>query len=264
MSDGIDYSVLDRPEILQVLFHPRREMAAPAGLGTEDLMIPVEDGVAVGARCHMADTHSPTVLFFHGNGEIAADYDDLGPLFNRRTGVNFIVADYRGYGRSDGSPTVSSMMADCHRILEYVENDLKEKGYDGPLIAMGRSLGSASALDLAARRSASVSGLIVESGFAHAGPLLRLLGARPEVLGFNEEQGFSHLEKIRSFTGPTLVIHAEYDHIIPYSDGKALAAASGDPERTFLTIPGANHNDIFFQGMEPYLEAVERLAERCR
>ena len=122
---------------------------------------------------------------------------------------------------------------------------------------MGRSLGSASVLELAATCGESVDGLIVESGFAYAAPLLQLLGIDLKALGFKEEKGFRNIDKIRNFDKPTLIIHAEFDHIIPFSDGEALYDACPSPNKTFLKIPGANHNDIFMRGLQQYLAAVK-------
>jgi hypothetical protein len=128
---------------------------------------------------------------------------------------------------------------------------------------MGRSLGSAPAIELAATHADRVCGLIVESGFAFAGPLLELLGVDAAAIGFREETAFRHLEKIARFQGPLLVIHAEFDHIIPFSDGQALFDAGTSPRKTLLKIPGANHNDILAHGFADYLAAVERLAAAC-
>lgn len=83
----------------------------------------------------------------------------------RDRGVNFLVADYRGYGLSGGVPTVSAMLGDSHHILDYARIRLEANGYGGPLVVMGRSLGSAPALELAAHRD-GIDGLIIESGFA--------------------------------------------------------------------------------------------------
>ena len=257
-----DYTVLDRPDVLKFLFHPRKTPGPVDGRGRfQEILIPVEGGVHVGARFHMAHAIGPTILFFHGNGEIVSDYDDMGPIFNR-LGINFMAADYRGYGCSGGSPTVSAMMADCHRIFDFTEKWKAENGYTGPLIVMGRSLGSASALELAAACSDRIDGLVIESGFAWAGPLLRLLGVDPDRIGFDESKGFANVDKIRWFTGPTVVIHAEFDHIIPLNDGQALFEASGADDKVLVKIPGANHNDIFMRGLDRYLEAVSSLAEK--
>ncbi len=137
----------------------------------------------VGARFHGAGQHDPVLLFFHGNGEIVADYDEMAPVYTRM-GINFLPVDYRGYGRSTGSPTITAMMADSHRILGFTEEFLHERGYRGPVIVMGRSLGSASALELASRYEDRIAGLIIESGFARTGPLLQLLGVNLKAIGF--------------------------------------------------------------------------------
>ncbi len=255
----IDYSAFDRPEILMFLFHPRPEWG-PEGRtsSSEDVLIPVQNEVAIGGRLHRADKQAPTILFFHGNGEIVGDYDDLAEVY-LRIGVNFFPVDYRGYGRSTGRPTITAMMRDAHVIFDYVRNKLKEWGHTGSFILMGRSLGSASVLELAAHYEDQVDGLIIESGFAHSRPLLMLLGVSMDALGLKEEDGFQNLQKISGFEKPTLVIHAERDHIIPLSEGQALYDASRALDRRLLIIPGANHNDIFLRGMGEYMEAIGEL-----
>jgi hypothetical protein len=129
---------------------------------------------------------------------------------------------------------------------------------------MGRSLGSASVLELAAAYRKVIDGLIIESGFAYAGPLLQLLGIDLAELGYKEEKGFGNIAKIKEFNKPTLIIHAEYDHIIPFSDGRALYQACPSDNRTLLKIPGANHNDIFMRGLPEYLAAVRKLVETAK
>lgn len=259
-AEKTDFSLIDRPEILQFLFHPRPEWGeSPAGPQAVPKQIPVEENVSIGACFHMTDKVAPSILFFHGNGEIVSDYHDLGPIYNR-LGINFLAVDYRGYGTSTGRPTVAAMMSDCHVIFDFVKNWLSENRYVGPLILMGRSLGSASALELAGTHSDEVDGLIIESGFAFAGPLLALLGAPPQLTANEDAIGFDQLSKIRKFTKPTLIIHAELDHIIPFSDGRALYEASGAGEKSLFAVPGANHNDIFARAMSDYMTAVANLA----
>ena len=257
-----DYSILDRPEILRFLFHPRPEPPRSGrSSGAEDVLIPVAEGIRIGTRLHMAAAEAPNILFFHGNGEIVADYDELGPLYNQM-GLNFLAADYRGYGRSTGQPTVSAMMQDAHVIFEFIKDWLKQNHYSGPFMVMGRSLGSAPVLELVDHYKPEIDALIIESGFAYAGPLLQLLGINPAAMGFSEETGFQNLDKIRNFDKPTLVIHAEYDHIIPFSDGQALYDASPASAKNLLKIPGANHNDIFARGLAQYMEAIKALVKQ--
>jgi fermentation-respiration switch protein FrsA (DUF1100 family) len=250
------FSMLDRPGVLQSLFHPRPSPSFRSpDAGREDFLVPMPDGVRIGASLHFKDKDAPLLLFFHGNGEIVPDYDDLGQAFTRGAGVNFFVADYRGYGDSEGSPTVAAMLDDAGGIFAFVEKLRTERGMTGGLSVMGRSLGSAPALELAA--SEGIHSLIIESGFAFAGPLLRVLGLDPDAMGFREEDGMGNLDKMKQVACPCLVIHAEQDILIPFSDGRALYDACVSETKKLLKIKGAGHNDIFIHGMAPYLEQVK-------
>lgn len=254
-----DYAALDVPEVLLRLFHPRPESALfNPPTSVQEMFIPVGSGVAIGARFYAAGPSAPTILFFHGNGEIVADYEDLGPIYTQR-GLNFFPVDYRGYGRSTGTPTVTAMMADCHVIFAFTQEWLRQHGFLGPLVVMGRSLGSASALELAAFYQEQFDGLIIESGFAYAGPLLNLLGVDLKGLGFKEEMGFRNIDKIRLWTKPLLVIHAENDQIIPFTEGLELYDVCPSQEKTLIKVAGANHNDILTVGFAAYMEAIARL-----
>lgn len=257
-----DYSAFDRPEVSRFLFHPRPE--GPGSYGSnafKEISIPVEGEISIGGRFYPSEKNSPVLVFFHGNGEIVADYDDIAQLYQRMN-INFIPVDYRGYGKSNGSPTVSTMIEDSAKIFRFIKAYLKEEGYEGALIVMGRSLGSAAALELVEKFGDEIDGLIIESGFAFAVPLLRLLGINVEQLGLKESQGFENAEKIKSYNKPTLIIHAEHDHIIPYSDGETLYQNSPFDSKKLLKIPGANHNDILARGLEAYMREVKVLVEQ--
>lgn len=256
-----NYGVLDQPRVLRRLFHPRFENGyRPHQENRRDFMIPVEEGVGISASLHFLSSDAPMLLFFHGNGEIVSDYDDIAGLFNQ-AGLNFFVVDYRGYGRSGGTPTVSAMLRDCHRVFEFLAGYMKENDYSGPLCVMGRSLGSASAVELGATRPDQMQCLIIESGFARISPLLKKLGVDPDVIGFSEEQGSENIGKIKNCRIPCLIIHAENDQIIPISEGEALLKACGSARKIFLEIKEAGHNDIFFAGMTAYLDHVKTI---CR
>ncbi|MGD8343053.1 MAG: alpha/beta fold hydrolase [Desulfobacterales bacterium] len=260
----INYSLLDQPAISNVLFHPRPEFGQSESATDEShIMIPVEADIHIGARFHRIERSGVNVLFFHGNGEIVADYDDFGPIVNQ-LGLNFLAVDYRGYGRSTGRPTVTAMMRDCHTIFDFVSRWLADNEYGGPLALMGRSLGSASVLELASHYAPQIDGLIVESGFAHSAPLLQLLGIQTAEIGFEEAAGFLNADKIRHFHKPTLIIHAEHDHIIPHSEGVMLFETCPSADKTLITIANANHNDIFMRGLEDYLAALSKFAQRLK
>ncbi len=254
-----NYSVLDQPRVLRYLFHPRFGNGyRPVQSNREDIMIRADEGVYLSAAFHFVRHDAPLLLFFHGNGEIVSDYDDFARFYNG-IDLNFLVVDYRGYGQSSGTPTVTSMIRDCHTVFDFVTTYRQKKKLTGPFCVMGRSLGSAPAVELGSTRSDNFDCLIIESGFARISPLLRKLGVDPYLIGFKEGQGDENIDKIKTYSNPCLVIHAEFDHIIPFSEGKALFDACGSSSKTFLEIKGADHNDIFFKGMASYLGHIKEI-----
>ena len=256
-------SSFDSPDMLAVVFHPRAEGTAVARSdGFESLEVPVDSGIAVGGRFYSAGTNNPTILFFHGNGEIVADYADLAPFYTR-SGVNFMPMDYRGYGRSSGRPTVTTMLKDAHAIFDFSRRWLKQRGYTGRLIVMGRSLGSASALELASTHPDEIDGMIIDSGFADALALVQRLGWRPQAGQSLVDPLFRHLEKIRLYKGPTLILHGTRDSIIPIADAEALYQASGSARKKLLRIRGADHNNLLALGLDEYFQAVSDIVQNA-
>jgi alpha-beta hydrolase superfamily lysophospholipase len=252
-----ELEALDKPEILQFVFYPRRDFFE---ISTADNVIadtiPVEKTVSVSYCFYFRDEKQPNILFFHGNGETAGDYQPIGSAYNK-IGVNLFVADYRGYGRSGGKPTLTSMIEDARPIFEGFKVVLKERGFSGNLFIMGRSLGSASAVEIASHYQSQLSGLIIESGFANVFNLLTYLGFPLGALGIDVPEAPSSLDLVRKISLPTLVMHGEHDQIVPVEEGKALYDAIGAKDKRLLIIPGVDHNTIFMGGMEQYLQALK-------
>lgn len=250
------HPVLDSPEILRAIFHPRPEyrlnVAAPTG---HPLSIRVSPGVSVGARLYVASSEAPVIVYWHGNGEIAADYDALAPLYTR-LGISLLVADYRGYGMSTGTPTCSSLLSDAIAVFRSTGDIFEHHGLaPSRLYVMGRSLGSAAAIEVAAEAQDGLSGLILESGFADTFALLARLGVRQEG-AIEARDGFGNAEKIAGVTVPTLIIHGENDVLIPPRDGEELFRHSGAEDKRLLLIPGAGHNDLMLMGQTEYFAAI--------
>ncbi len=232
---------MDRPEILQRLFFPRRasveELTSPYGANH---VIEAASGISIGCRFYPARAKDPAILYFHGNGEIAPDYDYTAHLYQERR-INLFVADYRGYGFSTGSPTCSSIIRDAHPTFHGFVAFLQDSGYTGGLFVMGRSLGSAPAIEVAYHYQHRLQGLIVESGFASTRNQLRRLGVSHLFSDTPNAVGFGNDLKIGEITIPTLIIHGEEDEIIPVEEGRALYSLSGGlPKGVSLHSPGGS------------------------
>ena len=263
MRPGCDVSSLDQPAVLKYLFHPRKDHVQAASQGALDFFIPVEEGVQLGARFYPADPGEPHILFFHGNGEIASDYDAIGPVYNNY-GISFLVVDYRGYGQSTGLPTASNLLSDSHTAFREVRCWLEGQGRTGLIIIMGRSLGSAPVLEIACCYQGEIAGLILDSAFARTVPLLNRLGVATNTLGISEMDGFGNFGKIRDIGKPTLIIHGEKDEIIPPEDADILLANSGSMRKQLLLAPGCGHNDILLRCGEDYFQTISRFAEMLK
>lgn len=253
MSDR--YALLDSSSLLRFLFYPRRLHSSPPG-DAFDLPVPVEeDRLSIVCRAYPAGSEDPWILYFHGNGEIAADYDAIAPLYNER-GVNLLVTDYRGYGTSDGTPTFQAMISDATAILAYVPDKLSNMGYRGRWLVMGRSIGSIPALELAAVNSDRLGGLIIESGFISVSKLINHLGL-PSPGNLNELE-----EECRSLavgiTIDSLIIHGESDRLVPLSQGRELFETIGSTRKKLVTIPRADHNDIMFVDSKLYMDSIAK------
>ncbi|MEN8140860.1 MAG: alpha/beta hydrolase [Thermodesulfobacteriota bacterium] len=251
---------LDQPAVTSLLFHPRPASDTAAAAG-RDAMVPVA-GAEIQVRYHLHDDLAkPAILFFHGNGEIVNDYDELAPGF-QEMGASLIVAEFRGYGLSTGSPTATTLLSDSEEVLAAVTKELAEKGFTGKLLVMGRSLGSAAAIHLAAQEATEIKALLIDSGFAFTLPLLETIGVDVAGLGLTEEDGFGNLEKIRKITMATYIIHGQHDEIISQTNASNLVAESGAQQKEFQIVPGAGHNNILQITGKMYFEVMGRFVKK--
>jgi len=256
---GKIYSILDRREVLDVLFYPRKETASQMPEADNvSVRVGVGKGVAVGGKIFVASPDAPVVLYFHGNGEIAADYHSIAPLY-QQFGITLFVVDFRGYGTSDGAPGATALIDDAWTCFEQAPSILAEHGVQTEqLYVMGRSLGSAAALEIGSRATAGLAGLIIESGFAYTFALIERIGFLQIPDAYEAKDGFGNLEKIAAIDVPLLLIHGERDWIIPIADAEALYEASSAKQKSFVRVPGAGHNDLMLIGQQDYFAAIAK------
>ena len=250
-------SVLDSPEFLSALFYPRSVLKPSLPSSCTDIAVLVEDGtISLGCRLHCADKKAPLIVYFHGNGEIVSDYDEIGKLYTD-VGVNIFITSYRGYGWSGGTPSVSALFNDNMEIMHVIKTYCQKHDLSGPLFVMGRSLGSVSAIDCAYRLPDYFKGLIIESGFADTLPLATRLGFEPSKPNLKEEDCFNNIKKIQIISLPTLILHGASDHIIPLYEAEKLQAESGARTKQFQIIPGADHNSLITVAGRLYFETIK-------
>ncbi len=260
MESPYSYEKMDRPEYLAFIFQPQRaENPAPS---KEDQIIDTPDGEQIHLRYHMAEgKEAVNILFFHGNGETVADYEDTASGFTG-AGMSFIAVEYRGYGLSTGVPTATAMMNDAHLILKPVGKRLAEMSRSGPLLVMGRSLGSAPAIELAALYPETVKGLLLDSAFAETLPVFKNIGVDVGGSSLTENDCFRNLDKMRMVTCPVYLIHGQKDDLVELANGSLLHAECPARQKELQIVPGAGHNDIFQITGAMYFTVLKRFIDR--
>jgi pimeloyl-ACP methyl ester carboxylesterase len=237
------------------MFYPRTDLYPPTN-GATDHFIEVEPGVRLGARFYGVNPEWPSLLYFHGNGEIASDYDDISALYQDHD-INLFVGDFRGYGASTGHPTVATLVSDAHPAVEAFHALLDGLGYSRRRFVMGRSLGAHPALEVAARAGERFEGLIIESGASNIRRSLERYGLLDTELGGRLAR--AHEEKLASITLPALIIHGEYDELVPLETAHQLFDLLQQAPRKLVTIPEAGHNDLLWAGERLYFGAIAEL-----
>lgn len=253
--------LIDNPQILQIIFHPRKANRTSPPDQAQDLDIVLEDGSKTGCRIYTSDKNAPSIIYFHGNGEILEDHDNIAPMYLRQ-GLNLAVIEYRGYGWSEGTPLLSSFLSDSNTSFTAVREWFRTNQYSDDIFVMGRSLGSACAIDVALQNKEDIQGLIIESGFAETLPLAKTLGVDLEALGIKEEQAFNNNRKIEQFDKPTFILHGQNDLLIPLWQAQRLHSSCGAKAKEMQIIPGADHNTLIQHGGIMYFQVIKQFIDK--
>jgi hypothetical protein len=256
---------IDDPNISNVVFYPRRGQK-PERLPEEIkiLEFAITNKISLGGFFFANNSKYPTILLFHGNGEISHDYANFYDLFFK-CGVNLAVMDFRGYGFSSGEPTYSSLIDDAMPVYNNLKIWLQENNFRKSIFIQGRSLGSVCASEIGSHNPINVKGIIFESGFASVYNMMTRL-FRVEDPSITEEslKEFSNDTRIVQFKKPTLIIHGTNDWIIPKEESKQIFKTLPDEvDKELVLIEGAGHNDIFsFQ--QEYFNPLRKFIKKNR
>ena len=232
----------------------------PEGVSFEDASFRSADGTRLHGWYAPCENPRAVVLFCHGNAGNVTHRGHTLALLNELVGVTVLIFDYRGYGRSEGKPSEAGVLADGRAARAWLAEKAGVKEPD--VVLMGRSLGGAVAVDMAA--ADGTRGLVLESSFtsitemaAHYYPWLPVRAILRTKL--------DSLDKIAAYRGPLLQSHGDADSIVPYPMGRRLFEAANQPKR-FITLPGADHNDMqsraYFDALIEFLDGLEPPEQR--
>jgi uncharacterized protein len=209
---------------------------APASVGlpgAEIHYLRTDDGETLLAWFVAPAPDRPLILYFHGNANGLAD---RGARFRKltETGDGLLAVEYRGYPGSTGSPSEDGLLRDGEATYaKALELGLRPNR----IVAMGESLGTGVAADLAARHP--VAALVLDSPYSAA---VDVAAARywmfPVRLLMRDQ--FRSDEKIGKVSAPVLMAHGTADRSIAIGFGERLFALANEP-KTFIRVDGAGH-----------------------
>ena len=234
-----------------VFFPSSRLVSTPAELNLpfEDITLTTPDNVRLHGWFIPAPNARAALLFFHGNGGNISHRLSSFRIFHD-LGLSVFIISYRGYGQSEGRPSIRGINIDALAAWHWLTEERKIPAEN--IVVFGRSLGGAVAMELV--RSVRPGALILESTFSSIADMSPFPAPiAPFLLGGDF---WNSVETGRTVTVPTLVIHSPQDEVIPYSQGLRLYEALSS-EKTFLEIQGG-HNSGFMESLEVYLAGMER------
>jgi hypothetical protein len=178
------------------------------------------------------------LLVCHGNAEHVAYMADFLAALRSKYRLSVFAFDYRGYGRSEGSPNEKGVLEDGEAALAWLAAEAGIEPSD--VILLGRSLGGAVAVDLASRHGARA--LLLDRAFTTA-PDVAAHHYRWLPVRMLMRTQLDSLSKIGRYEGPLLITHGADDEIVPVEHGRRLLEAAGSSDKHLVEYPGMRHND---------------------
>ncbi len=232
------------------LYFPTKEieyLPTVIGLSYEDLYIDTDDGVRLNAWFIPSQNSRYTLLFCHGNGGNIGHRVEKIEILNK-LGLSIFIFDYRGSGKSTGSPSEKGLYKDAEAAYNYLVSEMKIAPDN--IILYGESLGGVVAIDLASKRKPKA--LITESSFTSTKDVAREL--YPYFPVFLISAKFDCISKIKETNIPKLIIHSKNDDIIPFSHSLKLLKESHEPKKHLVLM--GDHNSCFIDSMDLYKSGI--------
>lgn len=239
-----------------LFFHPSRTLTgspADLGLAYRDVWFEAADGTPLhGWFLPAHGDPKGLLLHLHGNaGNVASHLGFVAWL--PAEGISVLTFDYRGYGRSDGTPTLSGVHLDAEAALAQALHLQTEEGLtDRPVGVLGQSLGGSLAITALARSELKgrFNLLVVDGAFSSYRQIVRdklaefwLTWPLKGLLSAGIEEGYDPVDAIAELAPlPLIILHGDLDLVVPVAHGKALYNAAEEPKQLWV-VRGGGHLD---------------------
>ncbi|CAF0944191.1 unnamed protein product [Rotaria sordida] len=208
----------------------------------------------------MGDVNSTmTVLYLHGAGGNISHRLEVLRLFYENLHCNILIIDYRGFGKSSGSPTELGLYIDAQTAYDYLI--YKQKILPENIIVLGTSLGASVAIQLVSDPLNHVKLAIFENAFISVPEIAKyFLTYAKSVIGITKSIGFIYLfdslTKVRRIECPCMYLTGLLDPIIPpWMSNTLYNETRSSSKRQLYEFPFGKHNDLPI--MKDYFENIQ-------
>jgi fermentation-respiration switch protein FrsA (DUF1100 family) len=225
----------------------------------EDVWFESADGTKLHGWFVPHSSPKRAVLYCHGNGEHVAIDARLARVLRDELQASIFVFDYRGYGKSEGTPHEAGCIADGRAARDWLARRVGVRPNE--LVLLGHSLGGGVAVALAAESGAKA--LVVENTFSSivdvAADSVWWLPVRLVM-----RNRYDSVSRIRNYHGPLFQTHGALDELIPIEFGRRLFAAAPSKIKRFLEADGLGHDDgpadHYYGELAAFLDEVDAQA----
>ena len=250
-------SQLSFAQLEDKFYQPGKTFTPIEGLNSTDFKIPVEGDTITGIFMKPKSAAIATVLFFHGSGGNVSKYIFMTkPLVE--AGYQVLMVDFRGYGKSTGTPNHINIADDGQKFLEYALalKEVKNK----PVILYGASMGSQVASHLAKNNQDKITALVLDGCISSFNDVAIQFAPQYESYLKTIPFPYSAKEDIKTVTLPKLFIHSQGDKMIPIAEGKMVYDNAPDP-KTFIEYEG-DHLEGMVKDKDPIIKAINALIKK--
>lgn len=239
-----------------LLFFPAKYPSGdwqPKDLRFEDVYFTADDKTHLHGWYCPCDNPRAVILLAHGNAGHVASRAPWLRYLQSKAKVSIFIFDYRGYGRSEGTPTVEGALQDARaaraKLCELAPTT------DSEMLLMGESLGGAIVVQLASESAPRA--LILQSTFSSLRDVAEV--HFPKLSWLVPRSRLDSIARIAKYHGPLLQSHGDRDQTIPFVLGEKLFGAANEP-KTMIVIANADHNnwisDDYLQRLNAFLDRI--------
>jgi len=224
--------------------------------GFRDVSFPTANGAKLHGWYFRVPLASATLLVHHGNTGNVADLVVLISLL-LKTGVNILVYDYRGYGKSESNPSTARICEDGIAAYDWLAKEYP----DMPILLYGESLGGAVACYVAERRPTSA--LILQSAFFEMRRIAKetyaFFAMWPPSLF--QQPYLNNARVLAKLACPVLLLHGAKDAEVNPAHSRDMFQVSHS-EKKLVILPNTAHTEIDQNDSELFLASVTDFISR--